>query len=213
MNRPPDFHDLFDEPLPEDERERLERAHDLIVEAGPPPEVPPWLEQPPSPWEESAGGDFFSRPRTALGFERRRRLRSRGYALLALAAAIAVLAFFAGYTTNNSAPAFKPMFTVGMRGTAAAPSAIAALLVAKRDSAGNWPMLLRVEGLKQLPPGSYYELFLTRHGKPAATCGTFRVLSRVTEVRLNAPYNFRKFTGWVITRHDTRQVVLRTRAV
>ena len=213
MNRPPNFHELFDEHLPEDERERLERAHDLIVEAGPPPEVPPWLEQPPSPWEEGVGTDFFSRPRTARGFARRRRLRSRGYAMLALAAAIAVIAFFAGYTTNNPPASFKPEFTVGMRGTSAAPRALAALLVSKRDSAGNWPMLLRVEGLKQLPSSSYYELFLTRHGKPVQTCGTFRVLPGVTEVRLNAPYDFRRFTGWVVTRHDSHQVVLRTRTV
>jgi hypothetical protein len=133
--------------------------------------------------------------------------------MLAAAAAVAILAFFVGYTTNEHAPSFKPEFTVAMRATPAGHGAIAALLVAKRDNAGNWPMLLRVEGLKQLPARSYYELFLTRHGKPVQTCGTFRVLSGVTEVRLNAPYDFRKFTGWVVTRHDTRGVVLRTRTV
>jgi hypothetical protein len=219
VNRPPDFHELFDEPSPEDERERLRRAHDLIVQAGPLPEVPPWLEQPPSPWDDELSTDFFSRPRSARGFARRRRLRSRGYAMLALAAAIAVIAFFAGYTASgNHGSRFASQFNVPMRGTTAAPGALAALLVSKRDGAGNWPMLLRVEGLKQLPPGAYYELFLTLHGKPAATCGTFRVTSRVTEIRLNAPYDFRKFTGWVVTRHDvgargSGAILLRTKRV
>ena len=34
------------------------------------------------------------------------------------------------------------------------------------------PLRVRVRGLKQLPEGGYYELFLTRNGKAVASCGT-----------------------------------------
>jgi hypothetical protein len=43
-------------------------------------------------------------------------------------------------------------------------------------------------------------MFLTKGHKPAATCGTFRVVQGGDSVRLNAPYNFRSFDGWVVTR-------------
>ena len=50
MSRPPDFDDLVGGDLPADERERLRRVHDLLVEAGPPPELPEGLQ--PIPEEE-----------------------------------------------------------------------------------------------------------------------------------------------------------------
>jgi hypothetical protein len=193
MTRPPNFHELFDEPLPEEERDRLLAAHDLMVDAGPPPEVPPWLEQPPTPW-------IFAQREP-------RERRTNRFGMLALAATIAVVAFLAGYASSGnhkSAGGFKTEFARRMHGTAAAPAATAAILIGRRDSAGNWPMLLRVSGLKQLPTGGYYELFLTRHGKVAATCGTFRVTKGDTSVRLNAPYDFRQFDGWVVTEHVPR---------
>jgi hypothetical protein len=69
------------------------------------------------------------------------------------------------------------------------------------DEAGNWPPKLVVHGLKPLPKGQYYEMFLTNGHKPSASCGTFRVTSTGGDtVRLNAPYNLRRFDGWVVTR-------------
>jgi hypothetical protein len=206
VSRPPEFHDLFDAPIPENEAARLRRAHDLLVEAGPPAELPPWLEQPPKPWAEKAQS-LAERRRAPSAIAAGRRRRSRRYAMLALAAAIATVAFFVGYTANGKRPTrFETKFAIDMHGTKAAPHAVAAILVGKRDKVGNWPMIFRVTGLKQLPAGGYYELFLTRHGKPIATCGTFRTneADRVTDVRLNAPYDFRKFDGWIVTAHVPR---------
>ena len=60
-------------------------------------------------------------------------------------------------------------------------------------------MLMRVRGLKPLPKGGYYELFLTRNGKLGPACGTFRVHDGTTEVPLNAPYRLKRFNGWVVT--------------
>jgi hypothetical protein len=58
-----------------------------------------------------------------------------------------------------------------------------------------------VEGLKPLPTGGYYELFLTRNGKLAGSCGTFTVARSVTSVRLNAPYTLQRGDGWIVVDH------------
>ena len=48
-HRPPSFDDLFDDDdLAPEERERLHAMHELLTQAGPPPELPPALESPPS---------------------------------------------------------------------------------------------------------------------------------------------------------------------
>ena len=187
MSRPPDFDELFGgEELSSDERARLRQAHDLLVRAGPPAELPPALAEPPQTG-------------TAVRFlPRRRRI-----AALLVAAALLLVAFGGGYLVahhgRDSSPAAA--FTVKMHGTARAPDAVASLQVLEKDDAGNWPMLIRVRGLETLPRGAYYELFLTRKGKLGPACGTFRVDGGTTEVPLNAPYRLKQFDGWVVTRH------------
>ena len=47
MTREPDFHELLNgEDLSPEERARLERVHELLLEAGPPPELTPALAEP-----------------------------------------------------------------------------------------------------------------------------------------------------------------------
>ena len=57
----------------------------------------------------------------------------------------------------------------------------ASLVLYREDCAGNWPMKLEVSGLKPLPAGKTYSLWLTRHGKLADPCGTFAVGERYDE--------------------------------
>ena len=45
MSDSPKFQDLVGEGLPPTEHERLERVHEMLIEAGPPPELPPELEE------------------------------------------------------------------------------------------------------------------------------------------------------------------------
>src|SRR5919201_4570621 len=155
--RPPDFHDLVGEDLAADERARLRGVHDLLVAAGPPAELSPALEGPPS-----VGGAVRLLPR-----------RRRGTVLL-LAAALAAAAFgggfLAGAVTHPSATK-SAVVVIPMHGTRAAPNALASISLQKVDRAGNWPMRITVQGLPKLPPGGYYELYLTRHGHIGATCG------------------------------------------
>src|SRR5712691_239041 len=180
--RTPDFDELVGRELPDDERERLRRVHDLLVAAGPPPELTPALEQPP-------------RPQASVSYLPARR---RG-ALLLLAAALAAIAFGGGYLFGNRKTEFKTAFPpISMHGTSAAPRALASLKLAPIDDAGTWPMILTVKGLKPLPRGGYYELFLTKNGRLGPSCGTFRVHADTTSVHLNAPYHLRSFNGWVV---------------
>ncbi len=79
-----------------------------------------------------------------------------------------------------------------------------------KDEGGNWPLILRVTRLPQQPVNAYYELWLTRHGKIVASCGTFRVHGGTTAVRLNAPYRLKSFDGWVVTTNDRGKVLLTT---
>ncbi len=185
MSRGPDFDDLLDgEELTRDERERLRRAHDLLLQAGPPAELPPALADPPS-------------PRASVTFlPRRRRM-----ATVLVAAALLLLAFGTGYlVADRGRSSAEVAYSVQMRGTSAEPTARASLLVLDKDEAGNWPMVLKVSGLRELPRGGYYGLYLTKAGKLGPECGTFLVHGRTTTVRLNVAYHLREFDGWVITK-------------
>ena len=193
MSRPPDFDELLGgEELSPDERARLRLAHDLLVRAGPPPELPPALAEPPA-----TGA-------TVRFLPRRRRI-----ATLLVAAALLLLAFGGGYLVahHGRGSSSAVAFTVKMHGTPRAPEAVASLEVLEVDGAGNWPMVMRVRGLKQLPKNGYYELYLTWNGKLGPQCGTFRVHGGTTDVRLNAPYVLKKFNGWVVTPHVPGRVV------
>src|SRR3954454_10370646 len=166
-----DFRDLVGGALPPGEEERLRRVHDLLLEAGPPPELPPALKEPPS-----------AEPRGELvGFPRRRALVG-----LLLAAALAVAAFGGGYLAGHSSggKTFSSRITLPMHGTSAAPQATAALELGDAEQSGNVPIRMVVQGLPALPHEGYYELWLTRGNHEIASCGTFRTHGSRTEVSL-----------------------------
>jgi hypothetical protein len=100
-----------------------------------------------------------------------------------------------------------------MHGTAAAQNASATIDIEALDSSGNWPLSVEVKGLPRLPKGSYYEMFLTRHGKPLAACGIFTVAGSPSTVRLTMPPTIKHYDGWIVTREtpgSARTVVLTT---
>ena len=185
MTREPDFHELLNgEDLSPEERARLERVHELLLEAGPPPELTPALAEPET-----------AEPEMPLQLPRR-----RTGAVLALAAAIALIAFLGGFLAGRRGESFPTLRSIPMHGTGLAQNASATLDLGKLEEGGNWPLRVVVRGLKPLPQHGYYEMWLTNHGKPVATCGTFSVGSGESTVRLNAPYNLRNYDGWVVTR-------------
>ena len=199
MTRPPDFGDLIDDDVPAEERERLRRAHDMLVAAGPPPELPSSLAAPPPPRTRSAW------PRRRLG------------ASLVLAAALSAALFGAGYLAGDRSDDFESVRVLPMVGTPGAPRARGAIELGEPDANGNWPVLLRVRGLKRLPAKGYYELYLTFNGRRLFTCGTFAVGADTTTVRFSVTYPLerRRGWGWVVTeqqlgRAQSQRVLLTT---
>lgn len=187
MTRNPRFEDIVGDDLAPAERDRLAHVHDLLVTAGPPPELPPHLENGPT---------------LAMSMSRKKRSGQRRVALLAAALALLAAVFIAGFAVGNSGHGLTGTHTLKLAGTRQAPNGLASLVIQNSDEAGNWPMQLSVTGLPRLPEHGYYEVYLTRHGKPIAPCGVFVVKSKsgAVSVRLNAPYNLRKGDSWVVTR-------------
>jgi hypothetical protein len=195
--KPPDLRELVGDDVPADELERLGRVHELLVRAGPPPELPGELAAAPE-------------PEATVAMLPKRHWRP----LAALAAALALAAFGAGWLAasagDSGGESFPPIdFRVPMAGTPAAPNAVASIAVAERDEAGNWPLAMTI---RNLPPNASYELWLTKKGKLAALCGPFRTEGD-SVAYLNAPYRLRQYDGWVVTRAGEKRFLLKTTKV
>ena len=189
MTHEPNFDELIGTEATGAERELLHHAHDLLVQAGPPPELPPSLQKAPN----------FG----VFSLHQRRVVKRRALILLAAALSVAVV-FFAGYAVRgggSSAKAPSPVLSLQLKGTSALPNARASLAV-WRSRDGNWPMTLSVVGLPKLANHGYYEVYLVRNGHPWGLCGTFRGAGSSTAltVTLNAPYSLHKGDSWVVTR-------------
>jgi hypothetical protein len=197
--RPPDFDDLVGNDLEADERARLRRAHDALLAAGPPAELPTTLRHAPGTPEARADVRVLRRyypPRRLIP------------AILA-AAAIAAVGFGVGYLigTPNDAGTVTARRqveqVVKLRGPTH-PDAIAVVEVDTADDIGNRPMTIVVEGLPQLSGGDYYTLFMTKHGKLVVPCGTFNVEGgeHRTAVRLTVAYDVDKFDGFALAEYS-----------
>jgi hypothetical protein len=166
-------------------------VHELLLEAGPPPELPPTLARAPAP-----------RPASVLAFPQRWRS-----AALGIAAAALLGAFFVGYAVGHQRDGgFTAVRTAPpMVGVGPVREARAQIELGAADSDGNWDLQLRVTGLPELPKGDYYTLYLSRGDRPLAPCGTFKVgTGRLTTVQMNVGYDASHFDGWVVTREQPR---------
>jgi hypothetical protein len=187
-SRPPEFDDLLGPEVAGEERDRLRRVHDLLIEAGPPPEV-----------SRRGAPDTNVAP---LGRRRSRR------GVLALAAALATAAAFTIglVVATGDDPAVDRV--IAMSGPSGAS---ASLEVFEIDEAGNWPMLLDIRGLQPAADGDRYELWLTKDGKPTALCGSFLTNDDGEAlVSMNAPWRFSDFDGWAVVRAGSETPLLST---
>ena len=185
----PEFRELVGDDLTPEERARLERVHELLVTAGPPPELPPALAEPPGE----------SQP-TPMILPRR-----RAGAMLALAAALALVAFLGGFVAGKQGVGqggINAIHSLNMHGTAGAQNASAKIDIGELDSSGNWPLRVVIHGLPRLQNGSYYEMFLTKHGKVLAACGIFTVAENTSTVHLTMPPTLKHYDGWIVTRES-----------
>ena len=184
------------EGLSREDEAKLRRVHELLVAAGPPPDLSPDLSLPPVPTEEAD-------PPEVAYLLRRRRGR-----VLVLALAAALAAFLGGYAFGHSKgkpSAFTAVRTVAMHGPSGGASH-GVVNIAEKDSVGNWPMQFEVSGLpQQSNRAAYYELWLTRGGKAIAPCGSFRVNAKTTRIRLSVSYPLKNFDGWIVTAQTGRR--------
>lgn len=201
MTRTPEFDDFMGGVESPEERDRLRRVHDLLVAAGPPPELSPALAvspQAPPAEEEEPDTAWLPRRRLWTG-------------LLAGAGAV-VAAFGVGYLTGNNSteppsatPATPPTRVISLRPSDQNNTAGASIRLGRKGNDGNWPMVVTVRGLDHLTQGDYYTLALTKKGKPIVTCGTFNVSPQgATTIRMIAAYDLKNFDGWAITEYDAQ---------
>jgi len=192
MTSGPSFDELVGHDLPAEERERLLQVHELLLQAGPPAELSPEIE---------AG------PTLAMTLARQKREHQVRHRVGLFAAAVVAIAivFLGGYIVGNhgGSPA-AAVRTIELRGTSAAPNALASLRIWREDSSGNWPMTLDVTGLPAPADDTRYAVYLVR-GREWEPCGGFTVSGTRTgaTVRLNAPYDLHKGDRWVVTRQST----------
>jgi hypothetical protein len=183
--------DRFDELVGEvedpRERERLRRVHELLLASAPPPDL---AELPRAAPERTAGRRWF-RPAVLL------------------AAALAAAAFGVGYLVAGREP--PPERVIRMTGVGPERDATASIRVLREDAAENWPMHVLVRGLApSRDRDDFYELWLTKDGKPFASCGRFLVGEGLTRVTLTVPYGLRRYDGWVVTRAGSEEILLTT---
>jgi len=183
MTRQPELRELVDDDGPPEELERLRRVHDLLLAAGPPPDLPRAIASAPS-----LRGRVVALPR-----------RWRGALASAAAAAVFGLAFGLGYMLGGN-DSFATKHRVAMRPVGSS-RASGLIDIGNRDAGGNWQLKVVVRGLPRLPTGSWYVLYLTKHGRAVVSCGTFNSSGPVTRVRMSAPYEFGEYDGWVVTAH------------
>jgi hypothetical protein len=192
MNRRPDFDELLEGVEDPQERARLQRVHELLLETDPPPELSATLSTPPP-----------ASPRD-LPWQRPRRLRPRAVVVAAAIVTALLLGYLAGNSDSpnqGSASGMRVIRTIELDGEGSAAGAIG---VGAADDTGNWPMVVSVWGLEHATDGDYYTLKLTRDGEPTVTCGTFNVSGRRTTVRMVAAYNLKRFDGWAVMFWDAQ---------
>jgi hypothetical protein len=185
----PDFDQLVDltDLSPEDEA-RLRRMHSMLVEAGPPQELPAAIGRAPA-----TDGSVVS-----LASRRRRPVVALG-----IAAAVAVACFGGGYLLANQAHSNKGAIhvvrVVPMQGVR---NSEASLRVGSADGNGNWPLQLTVNGLKPLQDDSrYYLMVVQGNGKRPIFCGSFEVSGKgATTVTFNVAYKIKPDTKWIVTK-------------
>lgn len=184
------FDELVGDVADPQERERLRRVHELLLSVEAPPE------RVPAPVSATAP------PPSLLP-------RRRGRALALLAAALAAASFGAGYLVGGRDTA--PERVIAMNGVGAERDATAAIELLPQDESGNWPMRVLVRGLEpSRDRADFYELWLTRDGKPVDSCGRFTLHAGLTTVTLSVPYGLRRYDGWVVTRAGSDEILLTT---
>jgi len=179
--RPAPLPELVDE-VSAEELAELERIDGILRSVpGPPPALPPSLRHPAPPREPVR---LWTRRRVAVA--------------VALAAVLSALFFGLG-TRFTGGDDFNANAAIQMDATKNAKGASALIKLGPADASGNRTLRLSVSGLKPLPDGGYYILWLAKGKDYAATCGTFSVGPGETEAQWTVSYRLADYDAWVVT--------------
>jgi hypothetical protein len=185
--------------LSPEERDRLRRMHELLLEVDAPAEVPERLQR-AAPSVE-----------TEIPAERpaRRPWRRVRPAFALVAAAVAAVAFGAGYLLGDRD--VEAIAVIEMTGVGPDRAATGSIELLPEDDSGNWPMRVLIRGLEaSTGRQDYYELWLTKDGRLAEPCGRFTLHEGLTTVSLSVPYRLRAYDGWVVTHRGSDVPLLAT---
>jgi hypothetical protein len=137
--------------------------------------------------------------------------RRRRYALALIAAALAAALFGSGYLVGGRSDDVEAVSVIPMAGVNDGRGASASIELLPQDESGNWPLSVRLRGLEPSKDrADYYELWMTKNGKPVDSCGRFTIHAGLTTVTLSVPYGLRQYDGWVVTRRGSDRVLLTT---
>jgi hypothetical protein len=132
------------------------------------------------------------------------RLSRRSWTIVRLAIAASVVMAVAAVSLAvtqwlNTRDDFQERANVALEATGNAPGAGGMIRLGEPDARGTWELELTVSGLEELPPGSFYVLWLGKDGRYAATCGSFRAAGESTTYRWEAAYRLADYDEWVIS--------------
>jgi hypothetical protein len=137
--------------------------------------------------------------------------RVRRFALALVADALAAALFGSGYLVGGRGDDVEAVKVIPMAGVGDGRGASASIELLPQDASGNWPLNVALRGLEPSRDRTdYYELWLTKGGELADSCGRFTVHPGLTRVTLSVPYGLKRYDGWVVTRRGSDRVLLRT---
>ncbi|MEZ5100863.1 MAG: anti-sigma factor [Thermoleophilia bacterium] len=209
----PDLRSLLPDDASDEDVEAL-RAVDGLLRSAPAP-----VEEVPDTLTAAVGRiprrERPERRRGGAGGGRVVALRRRRTAALAIAAAIAGVAFAVGwFASGDSSRSDTRVEEVALAATPnGPPDGRMEVAVLAKDDAGNWPLLGQVQGLEPTGPGEYYELWLTKDRRVVLSCGRFTVdaSGAAKDVWLNAPYKWSDYDDWVVTKEMPGQKPARSK--
>jgi hypothetical protein len=126
--------------------------------------------------------------------ERRREVALLGLVLLGMGI------FVAGYATGRHDSTFRTSWYSPLRGTSEAPDTVGSVQGGPNTPGENTPLLVTVRGLRILPGGEHYVLYVLSHSHGLLPCGTFAVGEGTTQVKLSYPGLRLEPRGWRIAR-------------
>lgn len=123
--------------------------------------------------------------------------------------------FAVGYATGRHDSTFRTSWYSPLRGTSAAPETVGSVQGGPNTPGENTPLLVTMRGLRILPNGEHYVLYVLSRNHGLLPCGTFSVGEGTTQVKLSYPGLRLEPRGWRIARErvgatDIGTIVART---